>query len=175
MAIEIQLTRGYVAIVDDVDSDLAEMKWCYCGKDNIGYAWHRKGYQYEWLHKLILERILNRPLEKGELGDHINNNRMDCRRSNLRLATYSQNARNRPEQRDRLSKYKGVSKKKRSKKWESLFRINGKVTWLGNFATDIDAHRAYCIAALTHHGEFANFGTNSPFKGWTLEQLEAAA
>jgi len=40
-------------------------------------------------------------------------------------------------------------------KWIARVRINGKVLYLGVFATDESAYQAYCAAAIEFHGEFA--------------------
>lgn len=44
------------------------------------------------LHRQVLERMVGRPLESHEIGDHINGDRKDNRRENLRIVTKQQNA-----------------------------------------------------------------------------------
>ena len=59
--------------------------------------------------------------------------------------------------------YKGVTYNKRYNRWVSSISVNGLNVFLGYFDTELEAHAAYCKAAASLHGEFANFGTNSPF------------
>jgi hypothetical protein len=96
--------------------------------------------------------------------DHTNTNSLDNRRSNLRLATPSQNSCNsRRDKSNTYSRYRGVSFSKRKQKWFAAIRANGKKIWLGYFKTEIDAARAYDRAAREYHKEFAslNFPTGS--------------
>jgi hypothetical protein len=92
--IEIPLTKGKVAIVDEIDADLAKYRWFYrFSTSTNGYAGSgRPGMHH--MHRVILERMLGRPLEKGEVCDHIDRNSINNSRSNLRVATHSENVRN---------------------------------------------------------------------------------
>lgn len=90
--------------------------------------------------------------------DHINGNPTDNRIANLRLATPSQNAKNMRKRENTTSTYKGVSWHKKGGKWQAQIRVDGLNIYLGYFATQLDAHLAYCAAAARLHGEFANFG-----------------
>ena len=155
---EIQLTRGFVAIVDDEDYEwLNQWKWS-C--DSRGYA-----IRYESITKgkqtaiLMHRQILN--LLKGDIknGDHINGNRLDNRKENLRICSKSENNRNRNIGKDNTSGYKGVSWNGSANKWQSRIRINGKQKHLGLFTCPKEAHEAYKKAAMKNHGLFANFGS----------------
>lgn len=160
MTIEIQLTKGQVAIVDDCDADLAELNWHATRSRGAktSYAARRiwtgyKAQTNEWLHKVILARALGRPLVKGEQTDHINRYGLDNRRENLRLATVSQNQSNKSMSRNNTSGFKGVSLL--SRKWRAGAKINGKPKYLGMFDNIIDAAIAYDRAVYEFHGEFA--------------------
>jgi hypothetical protein len=86
--------------------------------------------------------------------DHINHNPSDNRIENLRIATSSQNKRNRRAFKGKSSKYKGVSLNKPSGKWSAYIRINGVMKNLGSFKTEEDAYAAYCAVAKELHGDF---------------------
>jgi hypothetical protein len=83
----------YEAIVSDEDAILADFNWnIFMGK----YAQRRpdKNSALVSLHRVVMERMMGTPLEKGKEVDHINGNGLDNRRENLRLVTPSQNRRN---------------------------------------------------------------------------------
>jgi hypothetical protein len=95
----IKLTRGKCATVDQIDEDLDENSWyANAGHQSIGnytfYAARRKGPKRVTLHREILERILDRELQKGEECDHIDGNGLNNSRSNLRLVDHRRNIRN---------------------------------------------------------------------------------
>jgi hypothetical protein len=95
--------------------------------------------------------------------EHIDTNRSNNKIDNLRLASSAQNSWNTGKKSGTTSKYKGVAFYARYGKWISQIRANGKTTHLGYFTDELEAHRTYCLAAVEMHGEFANFGENSPF------------
>lgn len=83
--------------------------------------------------------------------DHINGNRLDNRRENLRICTHAKNMVNRGVYKNNTSKFKGVSKHKGENKWRAI--VAGKQ--IGQFDTDIEAARAYNAKMIELHGEFA--------------------
>lgn len=168
MTIEIPLTQGQIAIVDDYDADLAQFKWhasfspAYANGGKFVAARNiapiNGKYPRELMHRVILSRILGRPLLRSEHVDHKNLAPLCNVRSNLRLATRSQNQMNTDLHANNTSGYRGVSWDKSSKKWQSRIYINGKSRYLGHFNDPAEAYAAYCKAALEFHGEFANLG-----------------
>lgn len=86
--------------------------------------------------------------------DHINGIRDDDRWANLRPATTTLNNANSRRRRDNLSGYKGVRMHAGSGRWQARL----KQASLGLFDTAEAAHAAYCQAANTTFGEFANPG-----------------
>ena len=155
--IEIPLTQGQVALIDDEDYDLvSQYKWCaswnkrtksYYAKTNIRKA--DGTWTMLQMHRLIMNA------QKDEQVDHINHDTVDNRKSELRLCTHSQNSHNQGRNSKNTSGYKGVHWYKRDKKWQAQIKLNGKKIHLGYFSTPEEAHAAYCKAALELHGEFA--------------------
>jgi len=163
MVIKIELTKGRQALVDEIDSDLGNLSWYTLNKGSLSYA-RRNDYSRGkgktiLMHRIILSRLVGRPLDSLEKCDHINRNGLDNRRENLRLATRAQNAAN---QKKRVgpNSFKGVAwrmnhKNPKRGRWEASIRDEGKKIHLGYFASELEAARAYDRATLEHFGEFA--------------------
>jgi len=127
-------------MVDEKDFDkLNQFSW-YCS--STGYA-VRNGRNSEgkrktiWMHREIVDT------PNGMDTDHINRNRLDNRRNNLRIATRSENQWNSNIRRDNKSGLKGVSFKKQSKRWVAQISSFGKVFHIGYFNTPKEASKAY--------------------------------
>lgn len=158
----ISLTNSHIALIDDVDGDLRSFFWQAAkrkdGRIIAQRAVQRDGYRgTEIMHRVILSRMMGRPLLPKEQVDHINLNPLDNRRANLRLATNSQNQHNRRKYKNNTSGYKGVFWHKKNKRWTAGIRLSGKRIYLGSFSTAELAYKAYCDAAKELHGEFARF------------------
>ena len=150
---KVKLTQGKYALVDDADFvRLNAFKWC-CSN---GYAMRRilklDGKSKAWF---MHWEILGKPSKGFEI-DHRDMNRINNQRSNLRIATTSQNRSNRGKIKSNTSGFKGVSWHKRDKKWQANIQVVKKLTNLGNFSTAEEAYKAYCQACVKYHGEFAN-------------------
>jgi hypothetical protein len=157
--IEIPLVNGKgVALVDDIDADLALLPWYYTS----GYAkWlrthHRQGKDGQsraFMHRIVLSRMLG-PLPAGIKVDHRNRNKLDNRRRNLRPVTDGQNVLNSRRRRiagvlTPMSRYKGVQWHEHSQLWQAKITMT-----LGMFATEEAAAHAYDAAAQKLFGEYA--------------------
>lgn len=151
---EIRLPRGKVALVDDEDYELlGQRRWC-CGKE--GYAQRKDNNTIIRMHRIIM----NTP--DGMLTDHINQNKLDNQKNNLRICTYAENLMNSSKRKHTTSIYKGVSYNKQRKKWEAYIKFNKKQIHLGNFNYEKEAAKKYDEKAKELFGEFArlNFGEN---------------
>lgn len=157
----IQLTKGYIAWVDDEDYDrVARYSWfAQVIKGKVYAATHRKGIlfkKYVYMHRYILGD------PKDIEVDHWNNDGLDNRRCNLRQVTHAQQQFNRPKKSGTSSKYKGVCWNTLKSRWMAGIKVNQKRIHLGLFEVEEDAARAYDNAALEYFGEFAllNFPKN---------------
>lgn len=156
---KIPLTQGKFAIVDDEDYEriVAMGSWHF----NNGYASSSLAYKKpngKWGKKtLYMHRaIMHLDFLDKRLIDHINHDRLDNRRKNLRICSHLQNIRNSKKQKNNTSGYKGVSFNKNSQKFRAQIRFNNKNMCIGSFECPKEAAKAYNEAALKYHGEFAN-------------------
>lgn len=127
------------------------------------YPWRRRGGyavttgttpQHVRMHRLILG--LPTPRGNSSRVDHIDTDGLNNRRSNLRLATNSQNCRNGNRRVNAKSRFKGlVPNLGRLRPWTAQINLNGKSTHLGSFTTEEEAAMCYNVAARRHFGEFA--------------------
>lgn len=145
----VPLTQGQVALVDDEDFELvSKHKWYAAKRGYRFYAQRRVNRRIVQMHRLLTKA------PTGLEVDHINGNTLDNRRSNLRLATRSQNEWNRNKQSNNTSGFKGVIFSEG--KYKARIRVFKKLYFLGSFEEKEKAALAYNNAAKKYHGEFAN-------------------
>lgn len=127
---------GY-AIVSLQDQWVEKYKW---HKTNSGYAAARINGRLITLHRFILEEPSG-----GEV-DHINRNKLDNRRENLRIVDHSTNSFNTDLRSTNTSGYRGVSYHKAAKKYAAYITCSGKRQHLGLYLAPEDAYKAYLKA-----------------------------
>jgi len=155
-ALRIKLTQGKHALVDAEDYEyLNQWKWLADNKKNTYYAARnvRLGVHGVWRLVYMHRVILGPP--KNKKVDHKDGNGLNNQRYNIRVCTHKQNMQNQTPQTGRSSKFKGVRKRKDSKKWAAYIKKNKKQISLGCFASEIDAAIAYNKKATELFGEFA--------------------
>jgi hypothetical protein len=142
-----------IILIDDEDWEkIKNYKW-YTNSKKYIFGRIDKNHKLKFLHRVIMNA------SKKQYIDHINGNKNDNRKLNLRLCNNSQNLRNRGKQKNNTSGYKGVywhkNKTYKYKKWVAIIQINYKQIFLGNFETKEQAALVYNQAAIKYHGEFA--------------------
>lgn len=154
MTKEVPVSGGkYIAIVDDCDYERAMTYAWKLSRD--GYVIREKKVSGRRTTMIFHRFILDVP--PGIAIDHVNGNRLDNRRSNLRPATNSENMMNsrKPRSAKATSQYKGVSWIASERKWKAAIVLAGKYKNLGRFSNEEDAARAYDAAARDLFGMFA--------------------
>ncbi len=124
------------------------MKWYLIQNCNYVCGNNKNGKDF-LLHRFIM----NPPSNK--LIDHINGNKLDNRKCNLRIVNKSQNAMNSKKPKNNTSGVKGVYWDKLSKKWEASIQVNMKKKSLGYFKNKDESIKARKESESELFGEYA--------------------
>lgn len=142
-AVRVPLFGGRSTVIDLEDYQIVETRlW---SANVYGYAQTTRG---ELLHISIMGR------RDGLVVDHINRDRLDNRRSNLRLCTRAENVVNAAKPKTNTSGFKGVTWDSIRGKWKAQVYYRGKNVFLGRFDSATDAAIAYDKWASELHGSF---------------------
>jgi hypothetical protein len=150
----IYTTSGHIIHVDDVDYEMANSYDWHISHN--GYAIRRVRYTPSGTRKKVvyLHKEIFGPVPCGFEIDHINGDKLDDRRSNLRKATRSQNNGNTKPRTGCSSRFKGVAWHNRGY-WWAYINKDGKRHNLGYYDDEVEAAKAYNNAALELFGPFA--------------------
>lgn len=130
------LRNSTFTIIDDEDYEIySQWEWSLISKRYAG-RWDKLTKTNVYLHRLINNT------SDGFDTDHINRDKLDNRRSNLRSVTRSQNMSN-CVQKNNTSGYRGVSWHKQRRKWAARAKIDGIYKSLGLFETPLEASKVY--------------------------------
>jgi len=154
-----RLESGGSFTIDREDHALiSKYRWW---NDSHGYYVTSVNGKHRFLHDLLL------PSQPGLFRDHINRDKSDNRRVNLRYASAAENQRNRGLQRNNTSGFIGVSWHRSYGKYRALIECGGKSIKLGRYVAPEEAARVRDKAALEYFGEFAvlNFSGETPAYG----------
>lgn len=139
---QIVTKKGEIILLDKDDwLKYHQFNW-WVGKN--GYAC---GHMGDWKRHFYLHRVIkNTP--KGKVTDHINHNKLDNRKSNLRIVGQSENMLNRGVlNKNNTSGFTGVSfieffGRNKVPRWTAVIKINRKVKYLGSYITKAEAIKA---------------------------------
>jgi hypothetical protein len=154
---EIHVFGGKVAKVSDVDDDLKRFKWALdpygYPRRNISLADRMAGRQNSLsLHREVTSRKLKRILSPHELVDHINGDKLDARRENLRIVSLSDNMANRAKSAGKSSGFKGVAREKRLKTWQVHVYQNKRLVKVGLCDDEVLAAEIYDVCMVFLRG-----------------------
>lgn len=146
---EIPLRRGGVTLVDDEDYDALTM-----------YGWGLVSTKYvvRWDGVTKTNILMHREImcaPEGMQVDHINGNKLDNRRCNLRVVSEQQNHWNQGPHKDSASGFVGVAWCRNCRVWRARIMQCGKNHHLGRFNTAEEAARARDAKARELFGEYA--------------------
>ena len=125
------------------------------------YKWHMLGQYVSSIingTEMLLHRFLMNPPDDMEV-DHINRDKLDNRRSNLRVCTHQENDWNKLAGTRNKSGYSGVKENGKGK-WLASIIINKKPKHLGTFNTYEEAVEARIKAEKEYFGDFAPTNNN---------------
>lgn len=142
--------RAY-AIIDATDAEFVNQWRWHLGSN--GYA-ERNVHADGKKHNVSLHReLLGLTRGDGLEGDHIDRDRLNDRRENLRILTRPLNRQNTPSTTGSSSRYRGVCWHKLKLKWTAYISLNYRRIHLGNFSDEHEAGAAALAARqsmMTH-------------------------
>lgn len=133
----VPLKHGGFAVIDDEDYELVS-----------AYKWRLNQHGYAVSHRMVegkveavfMHRLIN-ATPSGEITDHIDQDKLNNRRSNLRTASKSLNSFNSKIHTRNRSGYRGVSRVNR--RWRAAIVVDGRQVHLGYFDSPEEASAAY--------------------------------
>lgn len=129
------------ALVDGSDADRV-----------MARRWHRtaRGYVGHCAGELLHRFVMGLAPGDGRYVDHINHDRLDNRRSNLRVVSNAENMQNRSPRRLGTSRHRGVCYCKQTGRWKAQAMLNGQGHFLGRYATEEEAARVATAFRVEH-------------------------
>ena len=148
--------KGYTFKGEEFYFDLADYdlikKYCW-HTDKDGYLVSRdvSTRKFVKLHRLIMNCMNDSTI----IIDHINRDKNDNRKDNLRMCTRAENSRNKSLSKNNKSGVTGVFFNKKINKWGSQIIIDGKSIYLGTYKDKNEAIKSRIEAEIKYFGEFS--------------------
>lgn len=138
-------TNGKDIHIDPQDLELVSQYAWTVTKDGYAKKYLEKNVDGKRLRKVVYMHRLIMDAKENEIIDHVNQNKTDNRRSNLRVASKSLNALNSNKVRSSTG-YRGVLRnRQKGKPFIARIHFNKEIIYLGKFNTAKEASRAYQI------------------------------
>lgn len=119
------------------------------------HKWHLKENDYVCSGGILLHRLIMAP-DDDMVVDHINHDKLDNRKDNLRICTQQQNMMNNKIRKNNTSGVTGVAWHKEKNKWRSVIMVNHKQIHIGYYSDIDDAIEARRNAEIEYFGEYRN-------------------
>jgi hypothetical protein len=145
--VSVTLARGQIAVISQSDADWVLQRPWYLASHGYVAGSNPSSGKAEYLHRLVCRA------GRGEYVDHIDRNKLNNTRANLRICTNAQNNANAPAKRSSKSQYRGVHFN--GSFWVVQICENYQTRHVGSFSDEIAAAAAYNIAARCLRGAFA--------------------
>jgi len=151
VSVSIKSRPGQSFIIDKDDVDVVgEWSWSLNSKGYVGRKCNKTTLR---LHRAIFEKHYGTIPEDKEI-DHVDQDKLNNRKSNLRLCSHAENQRNRKVYKNNKLGVKGVCI--HQGKYQANIRFNSKLIYLGYFNTLAEAAIVYNIGSILFHQGYAN-------------------
>ena len=139
--------KKFISLIDLEDVPFVEQhSWCIRSQGYVGRVENKK--------LIVLHRILT-SCPDNKIVDHINKNKLDNRKFNLRICDYQTNLRNSSRKSNNTSGVTGVGWDNKSKKWRARICVDYKAISLGFYNNKGEAVKARLRAEKKYFGDFA--------------------
>ena len=154
--IQIPLTRGAVALIDDADyAVVSQFRWSVLTHRHTGTVYAKATVRKGGTRTtLLMHRLVLGLTDSAVFVDHANRDGLDNRRANLRIATRAQNGANRLIRTANKTGFRGVVYLDRYKVFRAQISVSGVPSYIGSFKTAEEAHAAYLARDRELFGEF---------------------
>lgn len=156
---ELILSKGQKTIIDDKDFEwLNQNRWYLGSGGYVTRVLSRKLHPQGKQTRVFMHRVILNP-PRGYFTDHINGDKLDNRKANLRVATARQNSYNRKIGSNNKSGCKGVYYRPNygKRKWAVYIKLPDKLKFISGHEDKQEAIEAWQKATKEYYGEFAKW------------------